>query len=173
MDLKDKIRNIPDFPKKGIVFRDITTLLSDGDAFKYSIDRMTEQYKGKDIDLVLGAEARGFIFGALIAYNLGLGFIPVRKPGKLPYKTCQTSYDLEYGQNVLQMHIDAVKKGDRVLIVDDLVATGGTAKAKADLVEKMGGEVVGFCFLIELEFLNPRKLLEGYDIFSLIKYDSE
>lgn len=173
MDLKDKIRNVPDFPKKGIVFRDITTLLSDGDAFKYSVDRMTEQYKGKEIDLVLGAEARGFIFGALIAYNLGIGFIPVRKPGKLPYKTCQTSYDLEYGQNVLQMHIDAVKKGDRVLIVDDLVATGGTAKAKADLVEKMGGEVVGFCFLIELEFLNPRKLLEGYDIFSLIKYDSE
>ncbi len=173
MDLKDKIRNVPDFPKKGIVFRDITTLLSDGDAFKYSVDRMTEQYKGKEIDLVLGAEARGFIFGALIAYNLGIGFIPVRKPGKLPYKTCQTSYDLEYGQNVLQMHIDAVKKGDRVLIVDDLVATGGTAKAKADLVEKMGGEVVGFCFLIELEFLNPRRLLEGYDIFSLIKYDSE
>ena len=173
MDLKDKIRNVPDFPKKGIVFRDITTLLSDGDAFKYSVDRMTEQYKGKEIDLVLGAEARGFIFGALLAYNLGTGFIPVRKPGKLPYKTCQTSYDLEYGQNVLQMHIDAVKKGDRVLIVDDLVATGGTAKAKADLVEKMGGEVVGLCFLIELEFLNPRKLLEGYDIFSLIKYDSE
>jgi len=173
MDLKDKIRNVPDFPKKGIVFRDITTLLSDGDAFKYSVDRMTEQYEGKEIDLVLGAEARGFIFGALIAYKLGIGFIPVRKPGKLPYKTCQTSYDLEYGQNVLQMHIDAVKKGDRVLIVDDLVATGGTAKAKADLVEKMGGEVVGFCFLIELEFLNPRRLLEGYDIFSLIKYDSE
>ncbi|TET51276.1 MAG: adenine phosphoribosyltransferase [Actinomycetota bacterium] len=173
MDLKDKIRNVPDFPKKGIVFRDITTLLSDGDAFKYSVDRMAEQYEGKEIDLVLGAEARGFIFGALIAYKLGIGFIPVRKPGKLPYKTCQTSYDLEYGQNVLQMHIDAVKKGDRVLIVDDLVATGGTAKAKADLVEKMGGEVVGFCFLIELEFLNPRRLLEGYDIFSLIKYDSE
>ncbi len=173
MDLKDKIRNVPDFPKKGIVFRDITTLLSDGDAFKYSVDRMTEQYKGKEIDLVMGAEARGFIFGALIAYNLGIGFIPVRKPGKLPYKTCQTSYDLEYGQNVLQMHIDAVKKGDRVLIVDDLVATGGTAKAKADLVEKMGGEVSGFCFLIELEFLNPRRLLKGYDIFSLIKYDSE
>ncbi len=173
MDLKDKIRNVPDFPKKGIVFRDITTLLSDGDALKYSVDRMTEQYEGKEIDLVLGAEARGFIFGALIAYKLGKGFIPVRKPGKLPYKTCQTSYDLEYGKNILEMHIDAVKKGDRVLIVDDLVATGGTAKAKADLVEKMGGEVVGFCFLIELEFLDPRKILEGYDIFSLIKYDSE
>ena len=112
-------------------------------------------------------------FGSLLAYNLGTGFIPVRKPGKLPYKTCQTSYDLEYGQNVLQMHIDAVKKGDKVLIVDDLVATGGTAKAKAKLVEEMDGEVVGFCFLIELEFLNPRKVLEGYDVYSLIKYDSE
>jgi len=173
MDLKKKIRNVPDFPKKGIVFRDITTLLSDGDAFKYSVDKMTEQYKGKEIDLILGAEARGFIFGALLAYNLGTGFIPIRKPGKLPYKTCETSYDLEYGKNVLQMHVDAVKKGDKVLIVDDLVATGGTAKAKADLVEKMGGEVLGFCFLIELEFLNPRKILEGYEVFSLIKYDSE
>ena len=173
MDLKKKIRNVPDFPKKGIVFRDITTLLSDSDALKYSVDKMTEQYKGKEIDLMIGAEARGFIFGALLAYNLGTGFIPIRKPGKLPYKTCETSYDLEYGKNILQMHVDAVKKGDRVLIVDDLVATGGTAKAKADLVEKMGGEVLGFCFLIELEFLNPRKVLEGYEVFSLIKYDSE
>ncbi|MCJ7472980.1 MAG: adenine phosphoribosyltransferase [Actinobacteria bacterium] len=173
MDLKKKIRNVPDFPKKGIVFRDITTLLSDGDAFKYSVDKMTEQYKGKEIDLIIGAEARGFIFGAILAYNLGIGFIPIRKPGKLPYETCETSYDLEYGKNILQMHVDAVKKGDKVLIVDDLVATGGTAKAKADLVEKMGGEVLGFCFLIELEFLNPRKVLEGYEVFSLIKYDSE
>jgi adenine phosphoribosyltransferase len=173
MDLKKKIRNVPDFPKKGIVFRDITTLLSDSDAFKYSVDKMTEQYKEKEIDLVIGAEARGFIFGALLAYNLGTGFIPIRKPGKLPYKTCETSYDLEYGKNILQMHVDAVKKGDKVLIVDDLVATGGTAKAKADLVEKMDGEVLGFCFLIELEFLNPRKVLEGYEVFSLIKYDSE
>ena len=173
MDLKKKIRNVADFPKKGIVFRDITTLLSDSDAFKYSVDKMTEQYKGKEIDLIIGAEARGFIFGALLAYNLGTGFIPIRKPGKLPYETCETSYDLEYGKNILQMHVDAVKKGDKVLIVDDLVATGGTAKAKADLVEKMGGKVLGFCFLIELEFLNPRKVLEGYEVFSLIKYDSE
>ena len=173
MDLKKKIRNVPDFPKKGIVFRDITTLLSDSDAFKYSVDKMTEQYKGREIDLIIGAEARGFIFGALLAYNLGTGFIPIRKPGKLPYETCETSYDLEYGKSILQMHVDAVKKGDRVLIVDDLVATGGTAKAKADLVEKMGGKVLGFCFLIELEFLNPRKVLEGYEVFSLIKYDSE
>jgi len=173
LDLKQKIRNIPDFPKKGIVFRDITTLLADKDALKAAVDEMTEHYEQRYINLILAAEARGFIFGSLLAYNLGAGFIPVRKPGKLPYKTCQTSYNLEYGKNVLQVHVDAVKKGDRVLIVDDVIATGGTAKAKADLVEKMGGEVFGFCFLIELKFLNPRKVLEGYDVFSLIKYDSE
>lgn len=173
MDLKQKIRNIPDFPKKGVVFRDITTLVGDVEAFKYSVDRMVEYWRGKKIDAVLGAEARGFIFGGVIAYKLGVGFIPVRKPGKLPYRTCQVSYNLEYGKNILQIHIDAIKKGDKILIVDDLVATGGTAKAKAELVEKMGGEVVGFCFLIELEFLNPRKILKDYDIFSLIKYESE
>lgn len=173
MDLKQKIRNIPDFPKKGVVFRDITTLVGDVEAFKYSVDRMVEYWRGKKIDAVLGAEARGFIFGGVMAYKLGVGFIPVRKPGKLPYRTCQVSYDLEYGKNILQIHIDAIKKGDKILIVDDLVATGGTAKAKAELVEKMGGEVVGFCFLIELEFLNPRKILKDYDIFSLIKYESE
>jgi adenine phosphoribosyltransferase len=173
LDLKSKIRNIPDFPKKGIVFRDITTLVGDGEAFKYAVDEMVDHYGGVGIDAILGAEARGFIFGAVMAYKMGVGFIPVRKPGKLPYKTTQASYDLEYGSNILEMHVDAVNKGDKVLIVDDLVATGGTAKAKAELVEKNGGNVVGFCFLIELEFLNPRKLLEGYDIFSLIKYESE
>ncbi len=173
LDLKQKIRNIPDFPKKGVVFRDITTLVGDVEAFNYSVDRMVEYWRGEKIDAVLGAEARGFIFGGVIAYKLGVGFIPVRKPGKLPYRTCQVSYNLEYGKNILQIHIDAIKKGDKILIVDDLVATGGTAKAKAELVEKMGGEVVGFCFLIELEFLNPRKILKDYDIFSLIKYESE
>jgi len=173
LDLKQKIRSIPDFPKKGIVFRDITTLLKDGEAFRYSVDKMVEYWQGKKIDAILGAEARGFIFGAAVAYKLGVGFIPVRKPGKLPYKTCEASYDLEYGKSILQIHIDAIKKGDKVLIVDDLVATGGTAKAKAELVEKMGGKVVGFCFLIELEFLNPRKVLKDYNVFSLIKYESE
>ncbi len=173
MDLKQKIRSIPDFPKKGIVFIDITTLIRDGEAFKYSVDRMVEHWQGKKIDAILGAEARGFIFGAVVAYKLGVGFIPVRKPGKLPYKTCEVSYELEYGKNILQIHIDAIKKGDKILIVDDLVATGGTAKAKAELVEKMGGEVVGFCFLVELEFLNPREVLKDYDVFSLIKYKSE
>lgn len=173
MDLKQKIRNIPDFPKKGVVFRDITTLLQNGKAFRYAVDGMLDYCRGKKIDAIMGAEARGFIFGAVMAYKLGVGFIPVRKPGKLPYRTRQVSYDLEYGKNIMQIHIDAIKKGDKILIVDDLVATGGTAKAKAKLVEEMGGEVVGLCFLIELEFLNPRKILKGYNIFSLIKYESE
>jgi adenine phosphoribosyltransferase len=173
MDLKSKIRNIPDFPKKGIVFRDITPLIRDSQAFKYAIDEMARQYEGEKIDAILGAEARGFIFGSALAYKIGAGFIPVRKPGKLPHKTCKVSYDLEYGSNVLEMHIDAINKGDKILIVDDLIATGGTAKAKAELVENMGGEVVGLCFLIELEFLNPRKVLSNYDVFSMIKYDSE
>jgi len=173
IDLKAKIRNIPDFPKKGIVFRDITPLLMDSDAFRQAVDTMSAYYKDKKIDAILGAEARGFIFGAALAYKLGIGFIPVRKPGKLPYETCNVSYDLEYGSNVMEMHVDAVKKGDKILIVDDLVATGGTAKAQAELVESRGGTVLGFCFLVELEFLNPRELLKGYDVFSLIKYDKE
>jgi adenine phosphoribosyltransferase len=173
MDLKEKIRSIPDFPKKGIVFRDITPLIRDKDAFKYSIDKMAEHFKNNKIDAILGAEARGFIFGAALAYKMGTGFIPVRKPGKLPYETCSASYDLEYGTNVLEMHVDAIQKNDRILIVDDLAATGGTAKAKAELVEGRGGLVVGFSFLIELAFLNPRKALSNYEFFSLIKYDSE
>jgi adenine phosphoribosyltransferase len=173
MKLKDKIRNIPDFPKKGIIFFDITTLIKDGQALKYSIDEMADKYKDKKIDAIMGAESRGFIFGAAIAYKLGVGFIPVRKPGKLPYKTCQVSYDLEYGSNTLEMHIDAINKGDSILIVDDLVATGGTAKAMAEIIEKMGGNVVGFSFLVELSFLNPRKALEGYDVHSLVEYDCE
>ena len=173
MDLKNKIRNIPDFPKKGIVFFDITTLIKDGEALKYSVEAMAEQFKGKKIDAIMGAESRGFIFGAAIAYKLGVGFIPVRKPGKLPYKTCQVSYDLEYGSSSLEMHIDAIKKGENILVVDDLIATGGTAKAMAQIIEQMGGNVVGFSFLVELSFLNPRKVLEGYEIRSLVEYDSE
>ncbi|MGM0365982.1 MAG: adenine phosphoribosyltransferase [Actinomycetota bacterium] len=173
MDLKKIIRNIPDFPKKGVVFRDITPLLKDGKAFKYSVDLMADHYKGVNIDSVLGAEARGFIFGAAMAYRLEVGFVPVRKPGKLPYDICSVSYSLEYGKNILEMHTDAIRRGENILIVDDLVATGGTAKAKADLVEQRGGNVLGFCFLIELNFLNPRKLLQGYDVFSLIEYETE
>ncbi len=173
IDLKEKIRNIKDFPKKGIVFRDITTLIKDGKALRYAVDEMCDVFKDKKIDAILGAEARGFIFGAAMAYKMGVGFIPVRKPGKLPSQTCEVTYDLEYGSNVLEMHTDAISKGDRILIVDDLIATGGTAMAKAQIVEKMGGIVAGFAFLIELEFLNPRKVLDGYEVFSLVKYDSE
>ncbi|MGM0368620.1 MAG: adenine phosphoribosyltransferase [Actinomycetota bacterium] len=173
MNLKKVIRNIPDFPKKGVVFRDITPLLKDAEAFRYSVDTLAGKYEDTEIDAILGAEARGFIFGAALAYKLGVGFIPVRKPGKLPFDTCQVSYSLEYGENILEMHLDAVKPGDKILIVDDLVATGGTAKAKAELVEQRGGRVIGFCFLVELEFLNPRDLLKGYDVFSLVKYESE
>jgi adenine phosphoribosyltransferase len=173
MDLKSKIRNIPDFPKKGVVFRDITTLIKDGEAFRYAIDKMAENYKGKEIDAIVGAESRGFIFGAALAYKLGIGFIPLRKEGKLPFETCSVSYDLEYGSSTLEMHIDAISKGDNILIVDDLVATGGTAKATVKMVEERGGNVVGLAFLIELSFLNPRKTLEGYDVFSLVTYESE
>ena len=173
MNLKDKIRNIPDFPKAGIIFFDITTLIKDGPALKYSVDAMAEQYKGKKIDAIMGAESRGFIFGAAMAYKLGVGFIPVRKPGKLPYKTCQVSYDLEYGSSSLEMHVDAISKGDNILVVDDLIATGGTAKAMAQIIEQMGGNVVGFSFLVELSFLNPRKILEGYDVQALVEYVSE
>ncbi|MCE5329807.1 adenine phosphoribosyltransferase [bacterium] len=173
MDLKEKIRNIPDFPKKGIIFFDITTLVRDGDAFRFAVDEMAKQYQGKKIDAIMGAESRGFIFGAAVAYKLGVGFIPVRKPGKLPYETCQVSYDLEYGSSSLEMHVDAISKGDNILIVDDLVATGGTAKAMAQIIEKMGGKVVGFSFLVELSFLNPRKILEAYELHSLVEFDSE
>jgi len=173
MDLKEKIRNIPDFPKKGIIFFDITTLVRDGEAFMFAIDEMAKQYKDKKIDAVMGAESRGFIFGAAVAYKLGVGFIPVRKPGKLPYETCKVSYDLEYGSSCLEMHTDAIKKGDNILIVDDLVATGGTAKAMAEIIEKMGGKVVGFSFLVELSFLNPRKILGSYELHSLVEYESE
>jgi adenine phosphoribosyltransferase len=134
---------------------------------------MADHCKGVEIDLILGAEARGFIFGSALAYRLGTGFIPVRKSGKLPFKTHSASYDLEYGSNTVEMHIDAINPGEKILIVDDLVATGGTAKAQAELVENAGGTVAGFCFIIELEFLNPREILKDYNVFSLIKYDSE
>jgi len=172
MDLKSKIRNIPDFPKKGIIFYDITTLIKDGPTFRYAVDKMVESCKEKKIDAIIGAESRGFIFGSVIAYKLGVGFIPVRKPGKLPYETCKISYELEYGSSTLEMHVDAIKEGDSILIVDDLVATGGTAKATAEMIENAGGKVAGFCFLIELSFLKPREILKGYDVFSLVSYDS-
>lgn len=170
MELKDYIRSIQDYPKEGILFRDITTLLKDKDAFKLAIDKMAEQVKDKKVDLIVGAESRGFLIGSALAYKMNCGFIPVRKKGKLPYKTISEEYALEYGTDTLYMHEDAIKKGDNVLVVDDLIATGGTALAMIKMVEKLGGNVVGSSFLIELEELNGRKEIEKYPINILIKY---
>ena len=165
MDFKEKIRVIENFPKEGISFKDITTLIGDGDGLKASIDEIVTYLKDKEIDLVVGPEARGFIFGVPVAYALGVGFVPVRKPGKLPYETISMKYDLEYGQDELQIHKDAIKPGQRVAIVDDLLATGGTIKAVADLVESAGGVVVSLDFVIELTGLEGKKKLEGYDVY--------
>jgi adenine phosphoribosyltransferase len=170
LDLKRFIRDIPDFPQKGIVFRDITPLLRNQEAFKEAIDRMCELVSDRDFDLVVAPEARGFILGAAMAYKLGKGFVPVRKPGKLPYKTVYEEYQLEYGTERLHIHEDAVEKGQRVLIVDDVLATGGTAEALIRLVKKLGGEVVSLAFLVELSYLEPRKRLKSYDIKTLIVY---
>lgn len=167
--LKRFIRDVPDFPKKGIIFKDITTLLKDGSKFRAAVDTIVNKYKTKHIDAVVSVEARGFIFGSAVAYNLGAGIIPVRKKGKLPYLTYSITYDLEYGTDTLEIHQDAFKKGARILIVDDLLATGGTTRAVVDLVEKIGGEVVGLAFLIELVALKGRAKLKGYPIYSLIK----
>ncbi|MGH4119804.1 adenine phosphoribosyltransferase [Clostridium sp.] len=171
MDLKKHIRIIEDFPKKGISFKDIATLLQDGEALKYTIDAMAEYLKDKEIDIIVGPEARGFLFGVPVAYALGAGFVPVRKPGKLPYDTLQVEYDLEYGSDRLEIHKDAIKPGQKVAIVDDLLATGGTVAAVTKLVEQMGGEVVSLNFVIQLTELNGKDKLKGYDIMSLVKYD--
>lgn len=170
--LKKLIREIPDFPKPGILFYDITTMLKDAEGLRLSIDLMTDNFRGRQIDTVIGIEARGFIFAPALAYHLGAGFVPVRKPKKLPSEVESYSYDLEYGQDTLEIHRDAVGKGHNVLIADDLLATGGTAEAVVKLVEKLGGNVVGMSFVIELEFLNGRNKLAGYDVFSLLKYQS-
>ncbi len=169
--LKRLIREVPDFPKKGILFYDITTLLKDKVGFATLIDALSEHYLGKDIDVVLGMEARGFIFGPALAYRLNAGFVPVRKPGKLPAATAKYDYALEYGTNTLEIHRDAIEKGQRVLICDDLLATGGTAEATAKLAESLGGEIAGLGFVVELDFLNPREKLKQYDVFSLLHYD--
>ncbi|AGF56330.1 adenine phosphoribosyltransferase [Clostridium saccharoperbutylacetonicum] len=171
MDLREKIRIIEDFPKKGISFKDITTLISDGEALREAINQIAEHLKDKQIDLIVGPEARGFIFGVPVAYVLGIGFIPVRKPGKLPGETISINYDLEYGEDQLQIHKDAIKPGQRVAIVDDLLATGGTVEGVAKLVEQAGGEVVSLDFAIELTELNGRDKLKNYDVLSLVQYD--
>jgi adenine phosphoribosyltransferase len=169
--LKKLIREVPDFPKKGILFYDITTLLKDKLGFATLIDALSEYYLPKKVDLVLGMEARGFIFGPALAYRLNAGFVPVRKPGKLPSAASRVEYELEYGSNALEVHRDAIEKGQRVIIVDDLLATGGTAQATAKLAALLGAEIAGLGFVVELDFLKGRDKLKGYDVFSLLHYD--
>ncbi len=168
--LKNAIRDVPDFPKKGILFKDITTLCKDPALFQKVVDLLGHRYIGKDIDLVIGIEARGFIVGAALAYKLGAGIVLVRKPGKLPHATHKAAYTLEYGKDSLEIHQDAIKKGQRVIVADDLLATGGTAKAVLDLVNRMGGEIVECSFIVELNDLKGREKLKPYPVFSLIQY---
>ena len=169
-ELKERIREIPDFPKPGILFYDVTTLLGDPDSLRMVIDHLADRFSDKGIEQVLGIESRGFIFAPALARQIGAGFVPVRKPGKLPYRTIQASYELEYGQDSLEMHIDAVRKGQRVLILDDLIATGGTAAATLRMARELGAEVLCAAFLIELEFLNGRQQLPDCEIYSMLKY---
>ena len=170
MDLKQHIRHVPDFQKAGILFYDITTLLRDREGFRVTVDTLSTPYQDQGIDAVVGIESRGFILGAAVAQRIGAGFIPIRKPGKLPAKALTASYDLEYGKDALEIHEDAVEPGQRILIVDDVLATGGTAAAAADLVKKLGGELHGLAFLIELMFLNGRSKIAGNQVYSLLQY---
>jgi adenine phosphoribosyltransferase len=173
MELIKEIRSIPNFPKKGIVFRDITTLLKNKQAFARAVDLLYDHYKGQQIEKVVSVESRGFILAAALAYRLGAGFVPIRKPGKLPGTTLRQEYSLEYGTDAVEIHKDAISRGEKILLHDDLLATGGTIAAACQLVEKLGGEIVGISFLIELTFLQARKKLGGYDVFSLVQYESE
>ena len=170
LDLRDRVRDVPDFPKPGIVFKDLMPLVADATYFRETIDRLAELARPKRPDIILGAEARGFIFGGALADRLGCGFVPARKPGKLPWRTVQATYELEYGTDSLQVHADAIGSGTRVIVHDDVLATGGTAKAKTELVEQLGGVVVGLLFVVELTFLNGRDKLSGYDVDALISY---
>jgi adenine phosphoribosyltransferase len=169
-DLQERIRDVPDFPEPGIVFKDIMPLLAQPDLLRQAVDLLAEWAEPRKPDVILGGEARGFILGAAMAYKLGCGFVAARRPGKLPWETISASYALEYGENALEVHSDAFDRGQRVLLHDDVLATGGTARAIVDLAENLGGEVVGIGFLIELDFLEGRKLLEGHDVYSLIHY---
>ncbi|MDT4329265.1 adenine phosphoribosyltransferase [Methylomonas sp. MED-D] len=168
--LRNKIRDIPDFPKPGIVFKDITPLVKDPATLRLAVHQLLHPFLGRDITAVAGMEARGFIFGSLVAWELGIPFVPLRKPGKLPYDVQSVSYDLEYGSAELEVHIDAVDSKDKVLLIDDLLATGGTAKASCELIEKLGASVVACAFVVELDFLNGRGNLQGYEIHSLLHY---
>ncbi|PIQ90918.1 MAG: adenine phosphoribosyltransferase [Candidatus Omnitrophica bacterium CG11_big_fil_rev_8_21_14_0_20_41_12] len=171
--LEKSIRNIPDFPKPGILFRDVTTLIQNKVAFKKSVDLLAKKYKGKGFDKVVGVEARGFIFGAAVAHKINAGFVPVRKKGKLPYKTISTTYELEYGTDTLEIHQDAIAPGEKVLIIDDLLATGGTVKAVTELVNQLGGKIAGIGFVIELVDLHGKDKLKEYPLYSLIKFQGE
>lgn len=171
--LLQKIRSVPDFPKKGIIFRDITTLIKDNCAFRQAVDVMAGHYRNAGVKKVVSIEARGFIFGAPLAYLLDAGFVPIRKPGKLPAGVMRQEYSLEYGTDAIEMHEDAITPGERVLILDDLLATGGTVRAAADLVGRAGGKIVGLAFLIELAFLHGRDHLREFDVYSVLSYDSE
>jgi adenine phosphoribosyltransferase len=173
VDLLQKIRTVPDFPKKGIMFRDITTLIRDNAAFRQTIDLLAERYRKAGIDKVVSIESRGFIFGAPLAYVLNAGFVPVRKPGKLPAAVTRQEYSLEYGTDAIEMHTDAIAPGEKVLLLDDLLATGGTIRAACDLVQRTGGHIVGLAFLIELSFLHGRDRLKEYDVYSVLRYDRE
>lgn len=168
--LEDRIRDIPDFPHKGVLFKDITPLLQDAVAYRDAMDRLAAHYKDDGVEVVVGVESRGFIFGAPLAYLLNSGFVPVRKFGKLPSQTVNVEYALEYGTNIVEVHMDAIKPGQKVLIVDDLLATGGTVAAAIELVEKLGGQIVGIAFLVELNYLKGRERLKGHDVFALINY---
>lgn len=170
MDLKKYVATVENYPKEGIIFRDITPLMNDGAAYKYATDKIVEFAKEHNVDLVVGPEARGFIFGCPVSYSLGIGFVPVRKPGKLPREVIEYSYDLEYGSNVLCLHKDSIKPGQRILVVDDLLATGGTVEATVKLVESLGGIVAGLAFLIELKDLKGREKLKDYPVLTLMKY---
>jgi adenine phosphoribosyltransferase len=171
MELRDYIRDIPDFPKPGIVFKDVTPMLLDPRAFDQAVTLLAEHARPLGVDLIVAAEARGFVFGGALARELGVGFVPARKPGKLPHETISVRYGLEYGVDELQLHADAVRGGTRVLVHDDLLATGGTSKAKVDLVEQLGGRIAGCSFVVELAFLEGRKTLAGYDVHALVRYD--
>jgi adenine phosphoribosyltransferase len=170
-DIAEKIRNVPDFPKQGIQFKDITTLVKDGKTFAKVIDLFDERFRNKNIDLIVGIESRGFIFGGALAYKWGIGFVPVRKPGKLPAQKIREEYQLEYGIDALEIHKDAIISGQRILIIDDLLATGGTLSATAKLVERLGGIIAGMAFIIELKFLKGREKIKQYDLYTLVEYD--
>jgi len=173
MSIKDKIRTVPHWPIEGVMFRDITTLIQDPEGLRESCDAFYNRYKDMQIDKIVGIDARGFIFGAVLAYKLNIGFVPVRKKGKLPYKTIEAAYTLEYGDNVIQMHEDAIEKGEKILIIDDLIATGGTIAAAAELVEKLGGDIVELAFVVELPDLKGREKIKGYKIFTLTEFEGD